>query len=92
MRVAALVLGIAAVILWPVIFLPFPYAYLVSGAGFLACIAGLVVSSKARARARSEDEKDRVANAGFIISVIALIAYVILLINVAIFLPMLWIQ
>lgn len=92
MRIAALVLGIAAVILWPVIFLPFPYAYLVSAAGFLVCIAGLITSSKARARAKSEDEKDRMANAGFIISMIALVAYVILLINVAIFLPMLWMK
>jgi hypothetical protein len=91
MRVAALVLAILGVVLSPMLIISASLFYL-SCAGFVATIVGFILAVRLRRKAREAEEADRLANAAYFVGIAGLLIYVVLLINVIIFLPMLWVK
>ncbi len=89
MRIASLVLGIAGILLGTsVFFLTVLYLWIpVAGAGLASALAGFITGALAKYRARRDKaEKDRLANAGFIVSLLALVEYLVILLTLGFYL------
>lgn len=89
MRIASLVLGAVGVLLGGAVFILFSFELWIwiGAAGLVCALAGFITGAMAKAKARREQgEVDKVANAGFIVSLIGLVEYVVILLMIGYFL------